>query len=89
MARRLPLCAWCGGTLARQARVLVTWERLRQKPVVGWHLISDCANRDPIYEHILRCIGDRRDWRLHLAAIRERGRGRVLQRPNGETEEVG
>ena len=88
MARRLPLCAWCGGTLARQARVIVTWDRLPHKPVVGWHLMSDCTISDPIYKQILRCISVRKDWRMHLSSIRERGQGRVLERTNVETEVV-
>lgn len=77
MTKRLPLCAWCGGTLARQARVVMTWERLKPRPVIGWHGMSDCTVRDPIYQQILRCMRDREDPRPHIAAIRERGRGRV------------
>ena len=79
MARRLPLCAWCGGTLARQARVIMTWERLRPRPAIGWHGMSDCTAKDPIYNDALQCMRNGEDPRPLIQAIRERGRGRVRE----------
>ena len=48
MTRRLPLCAWCGGSLARRDYIIVTFRALPRKPVVGYH--PDCARTDPAWK---------------------------------------
>lgn len=44
-ARRLPFCAFCGGSLARRSRYLLTLP-LAGHPTLGWHATKECTARD-------------------------------------------
>lgn len=49
MSRRLPLCAWCGTSLARAPeRVLHQYLGVLGQPTIGWHLA--CADVDALYQ---------------------------------------
>jgi len=42
--QKLPLCAYCGRTIARQTRVLFSFPDLPGNPTIGWHY--ECAHAD-------------------------------------------
>lgn len=74
---RLPLCAWCGAPLARQAYMLAKMTALPGRPTVGWHWAEsgECASNDP--ERAAFEVG--RDGSNLIEAVELRGAGRVAR----------
>lgn len=77
--RKLPYCAFCGGSLVRRARMLVEYGDLHGKPEMGW--CDECVGSDPLVAELLP-HGDvdspSRDVIEILAEIGNRGAGRLL-----------
>ena len=79
MARPLPMCAWCGGSLRKCAKLLVRWTHLPGHPEVGWHYLAktgDCHGDEQIG---VAARSSERDAPQVIAAIEARGAGRVAR----------
>ena len=78
MARPLPRCAHCGGSLARKGRIVVTWTWFRGQPRAGWHSedTPPCWELDGLPRPIL--VGGP-EGLARIAEIEARGPGRVAR----------
>lgn len=72
--RRLPLCATCGKSLHKSARILVCYEDLPGLPQIGTHGGDCCA--DPLVQKIIYDV-DCADAPKLLAQVEARGPSRV------------
>ncbi|MFQ5737365.1 MAG: hypothetical protein ACE5GY_10985 [Thermodesulfobacteriota bacterium] len=81
MSRRLPLCAWCGATLRRKAKVTIEWPDEAGRPFMGWHI--GCEWKDPCFRPLL----DGGPFINAMMVVRARGTGRVAMNKI-DTEEV-
>lgn len=77
MSARLPLCAWCGKPLARQAYILCKMTAIPYRPTVGWHWgeSGNCDISDPERE-AFRVWGD---GDALIESVERRGSGRVAR----------
>jgi hypothetical protein len=88
MARKLPLCAFCGQKFKRNdARVIEMHDHAHGQPHFGWHMNGpkgeSCYSKDPLtkgrdpttdegWAHLMRQIDDRGPGRVVLRIARKR-----------------
>lgn len=74
--KKIPLCASCGDSLdmrkKQDSRILIQWEKLKSKPMVGWH--GACAELDPLFK--AHTHGEDHPGKM-ITEIGGRGPGRV------------
>lgn len=77
MSARLPLCAWCGASIARKAYIVVRMTAIKSRPTIGWHWAESgsCASNDPARS----AYEDNRDADALIDVVEMRGRGRVTR----------
>lgn len=85
MSRKLPLCAWCGGSLASRGRITLDYGDLPESPMVGWHAYDalKCAQQDPCFRACTEAVANGGDAPNALLVIGERGEGRVRRMGGG------
>lgn len=80
MARKNPVCAWCGKPLTKGAVTILTWEDMPGRPAIGWHFGEGfrCEAEDPVAIKIFDRDRERltdADLEALLAEIADRGEG--------------
>jgi hypothetical protein len=79
----LPVCAHCGASLVRKARVLIQYTMLPGKPLVGWcggeGEQKPCATLDKLAEYVLERVRAP-EWSAEAIVrdIQSRGPGKVI-----------
>ena len=91
MNRKLPLCAQCGGSLARKGRSIILWQGLDGRPSVGW--CDDCqwGQEDPALQRLELGREKGRSDEVIESVLREieaRGERRVV-RAKAKAKKVG
>ena len=92
MGRKIPLCARCGRTLNYSDCILIIYEKMKGKPMLGWHAGSfkekriagwhkderQCYENDVIKVGEANVTNPTHDPLKIVAEIEKRGSGRVL-----------